>query len=139
MRQHCTINAPSLQSIALKHDYGRLLQIPVLSEAPLSDVERMLLLPIHLYHVVIKVAIRTGCASTSTSELKGNVIYFPHEGPTEVIKSLARAATVKERVEWLSCDLRIMLVGPENNVTFLRLTCANKSSSLCVPTSSSTS
>ena len=46
-------------------------------------------------------------------------MYYLISSVVEVVKSLARAATVKGRVEWLSCDLRIMLVGPENKCDVL--------------------
>ena len=51
-------------------------------------------------------------------KMKGDLIYFPHDGPKEIHTKLTDTeswkAWLKERVEQTrDCDLRVMLVGPE--------------------------
>ena len=59
-----------------------------------------------LYHVVAKVTTRFGVRSNGA--LKGDVIYFPHDAPDVV------ARTLEERVDWVrSGEFRVALVGPD--------------------------
>ena len=51
-------------------------------------------------------------------KMKGDLIYFPHDGPKEIHTKLTDTeswkAWLKERVEQTrDCDFRVMLVGPE--------------------------
>ena len=94
-------------------DYGSLARIPQLE--PLSYLEEMLLSPIRLYHIVVKVGaicslslrsrvasdicvcsqIRTSYGLHVPGFLKGDLIYFPHDGPT------AAALAIEDRVAWI--------------------------------------
>ena len=48
--------------------------------------------------------------AATTSSLKGDIIYFPHDGPKEA------AETLEQRVAWLrGSDFRVVLVGPEGD------------------------
>ena len=48
--------------------------------------------------------------ATTTSKLKGDIIYFPHDGPK------VTADTLEERVAWIrGSDFRVVLVGPEDS------------------------
>ena len=73
-----------------------------------SDLEVMLMSTMRLYHMVTKVLRKDG-----RGILKGDLVYFPHDGPDDILKSLARIDTIEERVKWLESDFEIMLLGPE--------------------------
>ena len=61
---------------------------------------------VRLYHVVAKVTTRFGVKSNAA--LKGDVIYFPHDAPDVV------ARTLEERVDWVrNGEFRVALVGPD--------------------------
>ena len=108
---HCVDKVkPPKMSIANHIDYGVLSRIDFPLEQP-SDLEVMLISNVRLYHMVIKVSSKQGRVGREI--LKGDLIYFPHDGQEEVLKSLARTDTMMERVKWLTCDFKIMFLGPE--------------------------
>jgi hypothetical protein len=96
-------------SIANNIDFGVLSRIDFPLESP-SLLEKMLISKVRLYHLVTKVTSVDG--KLGRGILHGDLIYFPHEGPEEVKKSLERVDTIEERVKWLQSDLKIMLLGP---------------------------
>jgi hypothetical protein len=105
---HCSAAAGNKQiprmSIAAGIDYGLLSRVKELT--PLTEMEKMLVSEVRLYHVVFKLASRFG--EPGSESLKGNVIYFPHDGPA------AAKSTFKDRVAWVkNVDVRVVLVGAE--------------------------
>ena len=83
-------------------DYGVLSRIILLLEQP-SDLEVMLMSTARLYHVVKKVSSEVGKVGRGIP--KGDLIYFPHDGPEDILISLARIHTMEERVMWLKKGL----------------------------------
>ena len=78
---HCSAAAGNKQipkmSIAAGIDYGLLSRVKELT--PLTEMEKMLVSEVRLYHVVFKLASRFG--EPGSESLKGDVIYFPQDGP----------------------------------------------------------
>ena len=107
--EHCKRRADESKvgalSIAAGIDYGWLQRIPELE--PLTELETLLLSEIRLYHVVVKVTTKY---SATGRVLKGDVIYFPHDGPLDTVTTLAG------RVDWLTgSDFRFLLIGPDGS------------------------
>ena len=75
--------------------YGALSRIKFPLEQP-SDLEVMLNPAVRLYHVVTKFSRKVGKAGRGI--LKGDLTYFLHDCPGEILKSLARIDTMEERV-----------------------------------------
>ena len=67
------------------------------------DLEVVLMSTARLYHVVKKVSSEVGKVGRGIP--KGDLIYFPHDGPEDILKSLARIHTMEERVMWLKKGL----------------------------------
>ena len=93
-------------SIANNIDYGVLSRINFPLEQP-PDLDVVLMSTVRLYQMATKVSKKDG--KVGRGILKGDLIHFPHDGPEEILKSLARIDTMEERAKWLESDLRIML------------------------------